>query len=50
MEDFLGLDETSPFLEISFKAATKLRCELPTGTRIESIPLMELLTEDIHAN
>ena len=49
MEDFLGTDETSRFFERSFKTATKLRCELPTNTGIESMPLMELLTEDIHA-
>ena len=34
----------------SFKAATKLRRELPTDIEMESIPLMELssLVEDIH--
>ena len=37
-------------MERSFKAATKLRRELPTDIETESIPLMELssLVEDIH--
>ena len=37
-------------MERSFKAATKLRRELPTDIEMESIPLMELssLVEDIH--
>lgn len=49
MEDFLGIDETPCFFKRSFKGATKPRSELPTDTRIESIPLMELLIKDIHA-
>ena len=50
MNFFLGIDETPPVLERSFKAATKLRCELLTVIEMESIPLMELssLAEDIH--
>ena len=50
MKSFLGLDETPPALGRSFKAATKLRRELPTDIEMESIPLMELpsLAEDIH--
>ena len=37
-------------MERPFKAATKLRRELPTDIEMESIPLMELssLVEDIH--
>ena len=37
-------------LERSFKAATKLKGELPTDIEMESIPPMELLSlvEDIH--
>ena len=40
----------SPALERSFKAATKLKGELPTDLEMESIPLEELssLVEDIH--
>ena len=43
-------DETPSALERSFKAATKLNCELPTDLEMESIPLEELssLAEDIH--
>ena len=50
MKNVLGLDETPPALQGSFKAATKLRRELPTDVEIESIPLEELssLVEDIH--
>ena len=56
-EKFVGLnimkslDETPSALERSFKAATKLRRELPTDIEMGSIPLMELLSlvEDIHA-
>ena len=50
MKSVLSLDE-SPFpLERSFKAATKLKGELPTDLEMESIPLKELssLVEDIH--
>ena len=51
MKNFLGIDETPPVLERSFKAATKLKCELPTYIKITSIPLVEIasLAEDIHA-
>ena len=50
MKKFLGVDKTPPALERSFKAATKLKSELPTDIEMESIPLMELssLAEDIH--
>ena len=50
MKNFLGIDETPPALEKSFKAVTKLRRELPTDIEMESIPLMELssLAENIH--
>ena len=50
MKTVLSLDETPSALERSFKAATKLRRELPTDIEMESIPLMELssLVEDIH--
>ena len=43
-------NETPPALARSFKAATKLRRELPTDIEMASIPLMELLplVEDIH--
>ena len=49
MKSVLGLDKTPSKLERSFKAATKLRRELPTDVQMESIPLMELLSlvEDI---
>ena len=42
MKSVLSLDETPSALEISFKAATKLSCELPTDLEMESIPLQEL--------
>ena len=50
MKNFLGVDNTPPSLERSFKAATKLKGELPTDIEMESIPPMELLSlvEDIH--
>ena len=50
MKSVLSLDETLSALERSFKAATKLRHELPTDIGMESIPLKELssLVEDIH--
>ena len=50
MKSVLSLDETASASEWSFKAATKLRRELPTDIEIESIPLEELssLVEDIH--
>ena len=52
MKSVLSLYETPTSLERSFKAATKLRRELPTDidTEMENIPLMELssLVENIH--
>ena len=50
MKSVLSLAETPSALERSFKAATKLRRELPTDIEMGSIPLMELssLFEDIH--
>ena len=50
MKNFLGVDNTPPSLERSFKAATKLKGELPTDIEMESTPPMELLSlvEDIH--
>ena len=50
MKKFLGIDKTSPELQRSFKAASKLKGELPTDLEMESIPLEELssLVEDIH--
>ena len=42
MKSVLSLDETTSALERSFKATTKLRCELPTDIEMESIPLEEL--------
>ena len=50
MESVLSLDETPSALEGSFKAANKLRRELPTDLEMESIPLEELssLAEYIH--
>ena len=50
MKIFLGVDKTPPAIERSFKAATKLKSELPTYIEMESIPLIELssLVEDIH--
>ena len=47
---FLGIDKTPISLERSFKAATKLKGELPTDIEMESIPPMELLylVEDIY--
>ena len=50
MKNFLGIDETTPALEKSFKAATKLRRELPTDIEMESIPPEKLssLAEEIH--
>ena len=50
IKSVLSLDETPSALERSFKAATKLKGELPTDLEIERIPLKELLSlaEDIH--
>ena len=50
MKSVLNLNETPSALERSYKAATKLKRELPTDIEMESIPLMEFssLVEDIH--
>ena len=50
MKNLLGVDETSPGLERSFKAAIKLRSELPMDIEMEIISLEKLssLAEDIH--
>ena len=50
MKTFLDIDKTPPVLEISVKAATKLKGELTTDLQMESIPLGELssLAEEIH--
>ena len=49
MKNFLGI-ATHPALERSFKAASKLKNELPIDLKMESIPLEELLSlvENIH--
>ena len=51
MKSVLSLDETPSTLEISVRAATKLRSELPTDLQMESISLKDFpsLAEDIHA-
>ena len=50
MKRVLGLDETPPALERSFRTATKLKRELPTDIEMQVIPLERLssLVEDIH--
>ena len=50
MKNFLGVDKTLPALERSFKAATKLNCEIPTDLEMESIRPEDLssLVEDVH--
>ena len=50
MENFLGIEETRPVLERSFKVATILMCELTADIDMKNISLMELssLAEDIH--
>ena len=50
MKSVLSFDETPSVLERSFKAVTKLRCELPMDIEMESIPPEELssFVEDIH--
>ena len=50
MKNILGIDKTPLALQRSFRAATKLKSELPTNLEMESIPLEELLSlvEDIH--
>ena len=47
----MNVDKTPPALERYFKAASKLKSELPTDLEMESIPLEELslLVEDIQA-
>ena len=51
MKKILGVDKTPPLLERTFKAATKLKGELPTDLEIECILLYERssLVEYIHA-
>ena len=44
MKIFLGVDKTPPALERSFRAATKVKSELPTDLEIESILLDEFST------
>ena len=50
MKSVLSLDETPSALERSFKAATRLKRELPTDIEMERIPLEELpsLVQDTH--
>ena len=50
MKKILGINKTSLALEKSFKAAVKLKGELPTDLEMESIPLEGLssLAKDIH--
>ena len=50
MKSALSLDETPPSLERLISAASKLKSELPTDLKMESIPLKELssLVEDMH--
>ena len=50
MKNLLGIDRTPPALERSLSAASKLKAELPTDLKMESIPFDELssLVEDIH--
>ena len=40
MKKFLGIDQAPPVSGRSFKAATKLKRELPTGIEMEPVPLM----------
>ena len=42
MKNFLGVDKTPSALERSFRAATKLKSELPKDLEMERIPLKEL--------
>ena len=50
MKNILDLDETTPLLERSLKAATKIKAGLLTDLQMETIPLKEIssLAEDIH--
>ena len=50
MKNFLGIDETPPALDKSFRAATKLKHELLTDIEMETVPLFELSSsaKDIH--
>ena len=50
MKSVLSVDETPSGLERSFKAATKLRRELPTDIEMDSTPLEGLssVIEDVH--
>ena len=50
MKNFQGIHEAPPVIERSFKAATKLKFELPTDKRWKLTPMKLLsLAEDIHA-
>ena len=42
LKHFLGIDETAPLLEPSFKVSTKLKSKLQTDKNLETIALMEL--------
>ena len=50
MKNILCIDRTTPSLERSIRATSRLKSELPTDLEMESIPLDELLSlvEDIH--
>ena len=50
METFLGINRTSPSLERSLSAASKLKSDLPTDLQMESIPREKLssLVKGIH--
>ena len=50
MKNVLGVDKTLPALERPFKAATKLKGDLPTDLEMETIPLEEIssLAKEIH--
>ena len=50
MKNFLGIDKTPPALERSFRAATKLRRELPTDLDMENMRLEKLLSlvDNVH--
>ena len=50
MKNFLGIDKTPPALERSFRAAIKLRRELPTDLDMENMRLEKLLSlvDNVH--
>ena len=41
MKNFMGIEKTPPAFEQSFKAAIKLKRELPVKIERESVPLMK---------